>query len=75
MLIDSLHQQLKSLEQDRGIYDGQIVAQRQETQSAQQILKEAAGEMEMISTLFVCCLLLLPLVLCSQTIPHYTMHH
>lgn len=49
MLLDSLHQQLKRLEQDRGIYDGQIAAQRQETLSAQQILKEAAGEMEMIS--------------------------
>lgn len=49
MLIDTLQRQLDQLESQRGLYDGQILAQRAETQNAGQILAQAASEMDAIT--------------------------
>lgn len=48
MLIDNLQQQLTTLEQQKGTYDAQIIAQRKETQTATQILAQAQSEMDAI---------------------------
>mmetsp|Transcript_3849 Transcript_3849/g.4213 ORF Transcript_3849/g.4213 Transcript_3849/m.4213 type:complete len:890 (+) Transcript_3849:56-2725(+) len=48
LLIDSINEQIKSLNERKALYQAQITSQREETEAATQTLKEAAEEMEKI---------------------------
>eukprot|EP00163_Fabomonas_tropica_P028100 TRINITY_DN5647_c0_g1_i1.p1 TRINITY_DN5647_c0_g1~~TRINITY_DN5647_c0_g1_i1.p1 ORF type:complete len:873 (+),score=382.53 TRINITY_DN5647_c0_g1_i1:369-2987(+) len=49
VLIDSMNEQLKQMQEELGMLDAQLIAQRQETQAARDTLSEAATEMEIIN--------------------------
>jgi hypothetical protein len=46
MYIDKLNEQIKEMEDKSLLFDAQLNAQKKETETATQILKEAQGEME-----------------------------
>ena len=47
-LIDSMNEEIKRLNEQKVIIEAQLIAQKEETKNAQQILKEAYIEMENI---------------------------
>ena len=48
LLIDSMNEESKRLEEQKNILTAQIISQKEETEEAKKILREAQGEMEKV---------------------------